>query len=322
MKEVKQINPTNKFAYLIIAHQDIEQLLFLIRLLDHQRNDIYILFDEKFILTDNDKTKLMNSTKWSKIFFTKRIKIFWGGYSQIEAELILFSAAYNKGYQHYHLISGNDLPLVPQNVIHEYFDLNIEYSFLTLNSNLEVYEDEILNRIKYYHIFRKFTPRTFPGFFGKILFKLYRKIAIMIQEILRINLLDRYEIFPVKASNWVTLSHNCVEIIIDNSNLIEKIFKYSFLGDELFIPTILFYLNKQNLIKNLQINKGTSEEYQGNMRYINWWDGYPYEWTDSVNDFKQIQEAANNGYFFSRKFNLKRYPGTKVFIEKLLRGKK
>lgn len=32
-----------KHAYLIIAHEKFEQLLFLIELLNHPRNDIYLL---------------------------------------------------------------------------------------------------------------------------------------------------------------------------------------------------------------------------------------------------------------------------------------
>ena len=36
-----------KQAYLIIAHNKIEQLKFLVSLLDYEQHDIYILFDKK-----------------------------------------------------------------------------------------------------------------------------------------------------------------------------------------------------------------------------------------------------------------------------------
>ena len=46
--------------------------------------------------------------------FIKRIKIRWGGFSQIKCELLLLKAAYKKNYDYYHLLSGVDLPLKTQ----------------------------------------------------------------------------------------------------------------------------------------------------------------------------------------------------------------
>ena len=36
-----------KQAYLIIAHNKVEQLKFLLSLLDYEKHDIFILFDKK-----------------------------------------------------------------------------------------------------------------------------------------------------------------------------------------------------------------------------------------------------------------------------------
>lgn len=321
MEKIEYVKQKEKFAYLIIAHQNLKQLQFLISLLDHKRNDIYILFDGKFLVNNKDKQLLKDTLKFSNIFFTKSINIYWGSYSQIEAEMILFTEAYKKVYQHYHLISGSDLPLLPQEDFHKYLDKNLDYSFISLNSNYEIYEEEILNRIRYYHFFDKITPRSLPGVLGKVVFKSYRYLEIKIQKILGIDLIKKNNLMPVKASNWLTLSNECVHIIVENADMIEKCFKYSFLGDELFIPTVLFKLGKQKLIKYNKINTGRKNEFQGNLRFINWWDGYPYEWTDSEKDLEQITMAAKQGYFFSRKFDLKKYPKIKLQIEELLKRK-
>ena len=30
-------------------------------------------------------------------------------------------------------------------------------------------------------------------------------------------------------------------------------------------------------------------DFQGNLRYINWWNGSPYTWTDSEKDIEQLK---------------------------------
>ena len=77
------------------------------------------------------KNKLYNPSetlqlvKFSNIYHTRRIKVTWGGYSQIEAELILLEAATENGnYEHYHLLSGADLPIKNQEDIISFFEAN------------------------------------------------------------------------------------------------------------------------------------------------------------------------------------------------------
>ena len=47
-----------KQAYLIIAHDKIEQLKFLVSLLDYDKHDFYILFDKKSKITKKKENKL------------------------------------------------------------------------------------------------------------------------------------------------------------------------------------------------------------------------------------------------------------------------
>ena len=55
----------------------------------------------------------------------------WGGYSQIETELLLFSNAAETGeYSYYHLISGVDVLLKPISSFLSFFELNRGYQFL------------------------------------------------------------------------------------------------------------------------------------------------------------------------------------------------
>ena len=82
-----------KQAYLIIAHNKIEQLKFLVSLLDYEKHDIYILFDKKSRVTEDQKRQLEGVVEKSTLYFTKEIPIYWGDYSLVEAELELFTTA-------------------------------------------------------------------------------------------------------------------------------------------------------------------------------------------------------------------------------------
>ena len=259
----------HKHAYLILAHSQFEQLAFLISLLDHRDNDIFIHIDRKSDFNDHHKQLIESSVKLSNVFFTERVSVSWGGYSQIEAEMLLFKAASNRdSYYFYHLISGVDLPLISQQRIHEFFNDYPNCSFLTFMHIEENSED--INRFKYYHFFENFTYRTLPGAIGKLAFKIYRNLEVWIQKLLRV---DRYELFnirPAKASQWVSLPNDIVQLLIDREADIEKMFRKSFLNDEVFLPMILNKERTEYSVYDSSINHGYKEEFQGNLRYINW----------------------------------------------------
>ena len=306
----------HKHAYLILAHSQFNQLAFLISLLDHQDNDIFIHIDKKSNIDDYFLNLIKSSAKQSQVYFTERVSVSWGGYSQIEAEMILFKAASNReSYYFYHLISGVDLPLLSQQRIHNFFDDYKDYSFLTF-MNIED-DGEDINRFKYYHLFESFTYRTLPGAIGKLVFKIYRNLEVGIQKLFRVNRYKLFNVSPTKASQWVSLPNNIVEILIDKESDTEKMFRKSFLSDEIFIPMILNKELRNYKVYDASINHGYKKEFQGNLRYINWWDGKPYTWTDSEKDIEELRLAAKNGYLFSRKFDIDKYPKIKELIVEL-----
>lgn len=47
----------------------------------------------------------------------------------------------------------------------------------------------------------------------------------------------------------------------------------------------------------------SSNEFQGNLRYINWWSGpqYPKVW--GTEDYNELAQAKEKGYIFARKFD-------------------
>ena len=112
-----------KQAYLIEAHKCDEMLLTLLRMLDVPWNDIFIHMDSKN--TDYQPETVECRMKYAKVFHAKRHSVVWGGVSQVKVELVLLKTAVAHGpYQHYHLISGVDLPIQTQEDIRAFFEAN------------------------------------------------------------------------------------------------------------------------------------------------------------------------------------------------------
>ena len=311
-----------KQAYLIIAHNKIEQLKFLISLLDYEKHDFYILFDQKAMITSNQKNELKQVLKKSNIFFTKEIPIYWGDYSLVEAELKLFETATKQDeYSMYHLLSGVDLPLDTAENIYNFFDSRKENIFLTMVSDTLYRKNNIYERVAYRTFLPNLSSRSVNNLFFKKLISLYRKIEVSIQRFFKIDLFKKYHLDLRYASNWCSLNQKSVNKILEEKELIKNIFKRTKVSDELFVPTIL---EKHKLLENIYSSNPTNDyptDFQGNLRYINWWDGSPYTWTDSPRDIEQLKFGKKQGHLFSRKFDLEKYPEMAELIEQIIHMK-
>ena len=112
-----------KQAYMLMAHQCNEMLLTLLRMLDVPWNDIFIHMDSK---NENYQPETVERyVKYAKVFHAQRTSAVWGGITLVKAEFVLLKAAVDHGpYQHYHLISGADLPIQPPEDIRAFFEAN------------------------------------------------------------------------------------------------------------------------------------------------------------------------------------------------------
>ena len=311
-----------KQAYLIIAHNKIEQLKFLISLLDYEKHDFYILFDQKARITSNQKNELKQVLTKSNMFFTKEIPIYWGDYSLVEAELELFETASKQDeYSMYHLLSGVDLPLDTAENIFNFFDSKKEYNFLTMVSDTLYRNNNIYERVAYQTFLPNLSSRSVNNLFFKKLISLYRKIEVGVQRFFKIDLFKKYHLDLKYASNWCSLNQKGVNKILEEKELIKTIFKRTKVSDELFVPTIL---EKHKLLETIYSSNPTNDyptDFQGNLRYINWWDGSPHTWTSSSHDIEQLKYGKKHGHLFSRKFDLEKYPEMTELIEKIIHMK-
>jgi len=308
----------SKHAYLIIANGKFDQLEFLVKLLDDSRNDIYILIDKKLSITKKLRLKFNTAVQSSRLYLYNDSLITWGDYSQINAEMHLFKLANDNGpYSYYHLLSGQDLPLHSQDYIHNFYDNNPNKLFLTIPSNEIYIRGNIPKRVIYNYKFIHFYGRSKLNRYGKKVFKILEHINFKFQDLFGITYRKKKSLPKIEyASNWLSLNEEAISYLIKNKQQIYDIFHNAFLCDELFVPTILLQNSKfKDMVYLKSRVHDKPDEIQGNLHYINWWDGSPYTWTD--NDIDKIKYARDLGHLFSRKFNLNNSPKIKELIIKL-----
>ena len=273
-----------KHAILIIANKDLYVLNKLIESVDYINNDIYLLLDKKSSILNDD----IIDTKYSKLYFVKRIDIQWGSFSQIKAEMAVFKEASKVGYDYYHLISGQDLLIKKHDYFDSFFEKNNGKNFIAYCG--KDWTRDAKNRIKYYYL-------TIGR--SKLKSRL-NKVFITVQKILHINRNKKIDVYG--GSNWVSLTDEAVRYLVDNEKKINKIFKHSYCADELFVHTMIlnsnlkdtiYYLNESEIQSNLDTTM-----YSANQRYIDWNRGKPY--TFKKDDFTSLIESDS---VFARKFD-------------------
>lgn len=274
-----------KHAFLIIAHNEFPILKVLLSMLDDERNDIYLHIDRKSKDLSDQVAKIRLNK--AKLFIIDPISVYWGDISQVIVEMNLFEHAFKNGpYMYYHLLSGVDLPIKTQDYIHNFFEKNkgkefVDYWF----SNQHI--KNLRKRTSKYFIFtqkvknRNLIIHTYASF--------CRNIFLLIQKAIFYNRTHKFEL--CKGSNWVSITNDLCEIIIDNKKKILKALKYTLAPDEIFIQTILW---NSRLKPNIY---GLTED-EPSIRAIDWERGGPYIWQNSDTD-----ELIASASLFARKFS-------------------
>lgn len=216
-----------KHAFLIMAHKNDYVLQTLLHMLDNERNDIFIHMDLKNKAYHAEE---LNITTYSRVYFADRVRVNWGGYSQIRAELNLLQEAKRQGpYEYYHLLSGADLPIKSQKYIHDFFERNAGKEFIGFCG--EKLEDE--SRVKLYHLFQEKIGRS-----NKVILKLNRGFLKM-QRLLKVDRISKTGICFMKGLNWFSITDSLAGIVLDEEKWIEKTFRNTSCCDEVFLQTIV-----------------------------------------------------------------------------------
>lgn len=290
-----------RHAYLIMAHHDDYLLRSLIQVLDDPRNDLYIHMDKKVASYRQQETERL--ARSSRVIHTKRINVSWGDYTQIEAELILLSTALKiGGYEYYHLISGVDFPIKSQDEIHDFFHKHEGCEFVQFSSMLS---SEISYRVDSFHLFQHSLGRetiSRPSVVHIPLWMISKSWSMIQSKCFPMNM----DIKLYKGANWFSITGDLARYVLSQQAWIEKVFKHSLNGDEVFLQTIV---GNSPFVERLYHAEHDGAD-EAIMRYIDWNRGKPYEFT--ADDLTQIKESD---MLFARKIK----PSDKKLIDGLFR---
>ena len=228
-----------KHAYLIIAHQNWEQLKILIGMLDYIDNEIYIHIDAKAKHCPVDELK--KAAKVSKVHIYSKYKVYWGSYELVQTEMFLFRMASKVHHDYYHLLSGMDLPIKTQEEIHSFFEKHRGFEFVHFDTNERLKTDyEIRRRTRLYHFLQNYRRRYEVQILNDI-FTFIERISLGLQIALGVNRMKKHPGLRIRyGSQWVSITEELVQFILKQEKIIEDVFKYTNCADELFIQTIVF----------------------------------------------------------------------------------
>jgi hypothetical protein len=264
-----------KIAHLILTHANPAQLKRLIESLAHPDADFYIHVDLKadiepfFSLAD------------SHVFFVKkRIKVYWGAYSIVQATVNSFNEilASGKKYDYVNLLSGQDYALKSTELIHDFFAHNPGKAYMDALL-IETEWQEALPRLRKYHL----VNYRFNG----------RYVLEKALNLFTPRRMMPDNMIPVGRSQWFTMSLTHIRYIVEYLEThpkVKRFFELTWGADEIIFQTILYNSSYRKDI----VNDG--------LRYIDWSEGNASPKTFTIQDFPALMES---GKLFARKFSLK-----------------
>lgn len=285
-----------KHAFLIMAHNNFYNLEILIRMLDDERNNIFLHVDKK--VRNFDSGYFSQLVKKAKLFIYQEIRVNWGGYSQVKCELFLLEKA-RKTEDHlfYHLLSSADLPIKTQDQIHTFFDGHPDEQFIQLDQKrLTDNRKQIERRLKYYHPIQEIRKCSSNKAIETGL-TIIAKSMMAVQMICGIDRMKKKKLNLAFGSQWFSINEEFVDFLLRQTDKIDQIFAHSQTPDELFIQMLAINSRFKNTI--YQDENGYQKS---NKREIGWnyeKDAeHPQVYT--IHDFEKL---TTSGAMFARKFS-------------------
>lgn len=268
-------NNSGRHAYLIIAHNNFEQLQTLLDLLDDERNDIYLHIDKK------SRNVPVFTTKRSGLIMAERMNVMWGGYSQIQCELALMAAAGQGHYDYYHLLSGIDLPLKTQDQIHAFFRENGGKEYIDFDRE-DCESRGFRIRTRYYHWLQNYAGSS-PKTWNRTL-RVLNWGLVYVQKLLRVDRTEQLRQY--KGANWFSITDRMVQYVLEQRELVRKQFVHTFCADEVFLQTLAMASPwKEQIVDDF-------------LRAIDWQRGDPY-----VYRAEDVPALLASDRLWGRKFN-------------------
>lgn len=282
-------------AFLIIAHNQWSLVENLLHYLDSEDADIYLHVNSLVEMPDTDKmTKMIH---FSRLYIEDRKEIVWGKYGLMEEVYSFLERASSVGYDYYHIMSGQDVPLKSMTQLKQFLLENI-YNNESQKLMTNYINCHIPNgRAEYfpvaqYNLFVEQWRNKNP-----LIRKIAKGSALVFnycQSFLGINRFKNVAETLYKGDAFFSFSREFVLYAISKKNWVTEHFsKYSFAPEEYIFQTLIMNSEFKNTVLKADDN------IHSNLRHVDFERGTPYIWRKC-----DYTELLNTGDFFARKFDL------------------
>lgn len=225
-----------KVFYYIMAHKHPEQVALLAKALACSDDRVCIHVDRN---VDIDQFK--HHIQLNGVYFAvERIRVYWGGFSQVKCIIAGMKEFINSGCDFFVLLSGQDFPIRPVQDF-KAFLLNHQLHNLMDFSDIGKEWDSGLSRVRLYYLvdFWQALRHRVPVLRG-MLNKTEGLFNFLQQRMLRVSRTFKKRI--AGGSGWFTLNRRTVEYVLktvaDERDYI-RFFSYTISPDEMFFHTII-----------------------------------------------------------------------------------
>jgi len=267
-----------RVAHIILTHKNHDQLVRLIKTLQHPQFDFYIHLDAKVPLSELEGLKELPNVK----LITNRIACNWGGFTILQAIFNSINEVLNSGvaYEFINLLSGQDYPITSPQHIYDFLHKQKGKNFISFDAEHDSdWWKTAFDRYEKYH----FTDLNFKGKF------LAEKIINMITPARKFP--GYTKLYGGNKSTWWTISSDCAAYLnekFSNSPKMTSFLKYCWGTDEFVIPTLIMNSPYKEQVVN------------DNLRYIDWSEGNANPKLFVLSDFDDIRRS---NMLFARKFD-------------------
>jgi hypothetical protein len=265
-----------KIAYLILAHNNPEQIIRTVKKINTNNVIFFINYDKKSLQTEYMQIKKELGCFRNVFFVKKRRKIYWGSFSMVLAILDLIKESLNssENFDYAIFLSGQTYPIKSSDYIEDFLSQYKDEIFMSwkeLDNNGP--EINLLERIQKWWFYFNNKFYKFP------------------KEPINIKRKFPKNFIPYKGSTWWVMPRKVLvylnKFILDNKSFL-NFFRYTFASDEMFFHTIILNSDyKKNVSKNNLL--------------FQIWEGGSHPKTLITTDFLKIKESKA---LFARKFDI------------------
>jgi len=294
-----------RIAYLIIAHQLPSQLVELVTALDHpEKSKFYIHVDQRSADFFGSPSLKPIMDRENVLFLRDRVRVYWGGFSIVEATLRLIRKAVDEGgFEYAVLLSGQDFPIKSNRCIESFFEAHEGKEFISytpLPPKEWGWGPEIMERIECHWradgvrrllemTGSKRLQRWGWGAYSRLTLSAYRYAPSLKRKFLP-------GIAPYGGPNWFAISSRCATYVLyylrDHPEFY-RFFAHTLNADELFLQTLI--LNSP--YRDHVINDA--------LRFTDWDTGASSPRVLTGEDFDRLVASDS---LYARKFDNTKYP--------------